>query len=869
MMKKKCVALLLVFALCLSLMPAAFAVLDTGHSVAVTFKVLYVDSEFYIGYNYGASESTTFVCQYAVAHSDTAYSNHTIAESDIKAAASRLSLSAGYEFKGWTKSASANPTINSFKTYGSTTCNKGDTIFLVAKRSEPLSKTYTLSYNANGGTNAPAAQSASTTTGSATFTIHSQKPINGDKVFLGWSKDKNTETATYQPGGNITISTDTMLYAVWTDPQPQTYTLTVVTDPAGGTTSGSGNYASGASASISASAPAAPVQKVYVFDGWTSSNGGSFANVNAESTTFTMPSGAVTVTANYTLKDDTNGNGEPDDEETKYDILYVKGTTDEVTGMPSGETDVLPGVEKTVSTARPEREGYVFAGWTTSDVNVADGKFTMPEKDVTFTATWERAGEETNDIRYEPGTRDTVRNMPANVYDVQEGTTQTRSSRIPVRAGWIFDGWKTDDVVVDKNGRFTMPGKDVTFTATWERDENNNGIPDSQEKRYDIYYETGSRDKVTNMPSDEYNVLPGLEKAVSRLEPKRAGYVFTGWETDDVRVDAYGRFIMPRYDVTFTASWAVDRNGDGKPDASEYYTLIYESNGGTEYANERYEGGTYVALKKTPVRTGYEFTGWHADRMLTRKINGVWMNSDITVYAGWKRVTTPADKVPEWLNGDDHDAYVVGYTDGTVRPENNITRAEVATIFFRLLDEDVRDRYLTRSNSFTDVDADAWYNTPVSTMTAMGILSGRTAATFDPDAPITRAEFAAICARFDEGPLTSGVNFSDISGHWAEYEIKRAASLGWISGYINGTFAPNQSITRAEAMSIINRVLQRLPESEDDLLPGMKTWTDNANTRAWYYLAVQEATNSHDFVYKDATYETWTALTRNPDWTQY
>ncbi len=740
------------------------------------------------------------------------------------------------------------------------------------------------------------------------------------------------------------------------NPQPQTYTLTVVTDPAGGTTSGSGNYASGASASISASASAAPVQKVYVFDGWTSSNGGSFANVNAESTTFTMPSGAVTVTANYTLKDDTNGNGEPDDEETKYDILYVKGTTDEVTGMPSGETDVLPGVEKTVSTARPEREGYVFAGWTTSDVNVADGKFTMPEKDVTFTATWkedqngngepddeetkydilyvkgttdevtgmpsgetdvlpgvektvstarperegyvfagwttsdvnvadgkftmpekdvtftatwERAGEETNDIRYEPGTRDTVRNMPANVYDVQEGTTQTRSSRIPVRAGWIFDGWKTDDVVVDKNGRFTMPGKDVTFTATWERDENNNGIPDSQEKRYDIYYETGSRDKVTNMPSDEYNVLPGLEKAVSRLEPKRAGYVFTGWETDDVRVDAYGRFIMPRYDVTFTASWAVDRNGDGKPDASEYYTLIYESNGGTEYANERYEGGTYVALKKTPVRTGYEFTGWHADRMLTRKINGVWMNSDITVYAGWKRVTTPADKVPEWLNGDDHDAYVVGYTDGTVRPENNITRAEVATIFFRLLDEDVRDRYLTRSNSFTDVDADAWYNTPVSTMTAMGILSGRTAATFDPDAPITRAEFAAICARFDEGPLTSGVNFSDISGHWAEYEIKRAASLGWISGYINGTFAPNQSITRAEAMSIINRVLQRLPESEDDLLPGMKTWTDNANTRAWYYLAVQEATNSHDFVYKDATYETWTALTRNPDWTQY
>ena len=380
---------------------------------------------------------------------------------------------------------------------------------------------------------------------------------------------------------------------------------------------------------------------------------------------------------------------------------------------------------------------------------------------------------------------------------------------------------------------------------------------------------TGAGDKVANMPSNEYNVLPGLERAVSSLIPKRMGYVFTGWETDDVRPDIDGYFTMPRQNVVFTATWAVDKNGDGKPDAPAYYTLTYESNGGTEYANERYEGGTYVALKKTPVRTGYEFTGWYADRMLTRKISGVWMNSNVTVYAGWERVATPADKVPEWLNGDDHYAYIVGYTDGTVKPENDITRAEVATIFFRLLDEDVRSRYLTRANSFADVDVNAWYNTPVSTMAAMDILSGRTATAFDPDAPITRAEFAAICARFSEGSPASGVYFSDISGHWAEDEIKRAASLGWISGYLNGTFAPDQPITRAEAMSIINHVLMRLPESVDDLLPGMKAWSDNANTGAWYYLAVQEATNSHDFVYKNETYETWTALTRDPDWTRY
>ena len=501
-----------------------------------------------------------------------------------------------------------------------------------------------------------------------------------------------------------------------------------------------------------------------------------------------MPAKDVTFTA--TWKEDKNNNGTADDEEEKYDIRYVKGTTDTVTGMPADVKDVLAGTQQSVSNAKPKREGYVFAGWTTGDVTVADGKF-------------------------------------------------------------------------------TMPAKDVTFTATWVRDENNNGIPDSQEKHYHILYETGTRDKVANMPSNEYNVLPGIEKAVSIVIPKRAGYVFTGWETDDVRVDKYGDFTMPRYNVTFTATWAVDADGDGKPDVPAYYTLTYESNGGTKYANERYEGGTYVALKKTPVRTGYEFTGWYADRMLTRKVSGVWMNSNVTVYAGWKRVATPTDKVPEWLNGDDHYAYIVGYTDGTVKPENNITRAEVATIFFRLLDEDVRSRYLTRANSFTDVDVNAWYNTPVSTMAAMGILSGRTATAFDPDAPITRAEIAAICARFSEGSPASGVYFSDISGHWAEDEIKRAASLGWISGYLNGAFAPDQSITRAEAMSIINRVLMRLPESVDDLLPGMKTWSDNANTKAWYYLAVQEATNSHDFVYKNATYETWTALTRDPDWTQY
>lgn len=153
-------------------------------------------------------------------------------------------------------------------------------------------------------------------------------------------------------------------------------------------------------------------------------------------------------------------------------------------------------------------------------------------------------------------------------------------------------------------------------------------------------------------------------------------------------------------------------------------------------------------------------------------------------------------------------------------------------------------------------------------MEKLGIVNGRTESIFDPDAPITRAEFAAICARFDTGLTDGDSNFTDISGHWAEEEIERAVSLGWIRGYEDGTFRPDQYITRAETMTIINRVLCRLPENEDDLLDDMNVWPDN-QPGDWYYLAVQEATNSHDFEHKGEIYETWTGMNTDPDWTRY
>ena len=315
-------------------------------------------------------------------------------------------------------------------------------------------------------------------------------------------------------------------------------------------------------------------------------------------------------------------------------------------------------------------------------------------------------------------------------------------------------------------------------------------------------------------------------------------------------------------DVTYVYRFG-STGGGSSSGHSTRYTLHYESNGGTAYKDERCSSGTKVTLDKTPTRESYTFTGWYADKALTQKITSVTMNSDKTVYAGWE-----ATGVPDKLNGDDHFAYVIGYPDGKVHPEGNISRAETATIFFRLLKSDIRDGNLTADNDFSDVSDGQWHNKAISTMAKLGIVKGRRADRFDPDASITRAEFAAICARFSTRPVENSGSFSDISGHWAENEIERAAAFGWISGYPDGTFRPDARITRAEAMTMINRVLCRMPQSESDLLDSMVTWPDNKPSD-WHYLAVQEATNSHDFDRQGEVGESWTKLTSVPDWTRY
>ncbi len=296
------------------------------------------------------------------------------------------------------------------------------------------------------------------------------------------------------------------------------------------------------------------------------------------------------------------------------------------------------------------------------------------------------------------------------------------------------------------------------------------------------------------------------------------------------------------------------------------FTLGFQTNGGSTVGPVVGQKNDSVDLSKyAPIRSGYTFDGWYLDQALTKPAGKLLtLDENITLYAKW--TATPR---PNQLT-DRHVAYLVGRDDGLVYPDFNITRAEVATIFFRLLTDELRQSNLTTSSSFSDVKNGSWYTTAISTLAKMNILGGRDNGSFDPNAPITRAEFATIAARFSDRTYAGPQQFVDVTNHWAAGSIATAAHVGWIQGDSSGCFRPNEDITRAEATTLVNRILCRNPEQVSDLRTDMTTWQDNMNTAAWYYLAVQEATNSHDYESKLGTiFESWTVLTQTPDWTTY
>ena len=431
------------------------------------------------------------------------------------------------------------------------------------------------------------------------------------------------------------------------------------------------------------------------------------------------------------------------------------------------------------------------------------------------------------------------------------------------------------NLFISKHGKHTVKGgmpETLRWVIYWDgsswkaaANDNPAAIEVEHVNAPDTYQVTVKNSAATNSGAGFYEA----DKTVTIHAGSRSNYTFIGWTTSSGvtfanAAKADTTFKMPAKAVEVTANWKYT-GSDSDNDKDDDYTLKYVTNGGKVISSETKSRSwvkDYEDLP-TPIRSGYRFEGWYYDTRLTDKVtDDVKVNKTVvTLYARWSSSETPG-----MLNDEDHFAYVQGYSDGNVHPYGLISRAETTTIFFRLLTDEVRDDNLLTSNTYTDVTNDYWANTAISTMTGLGIVQGRSATTFDPKAPITRAQFAAICARFDTGVSSGSRTFSDISGHWAEKYIERAAELGWIQGFADGTFRPDTYITRAQAMTMINRVLNRTPEDEEDLLEGMKVWPD-CNPSDWFYLAVQEATNSHD--YKDRGGEVWTKLTRDPDWTRY
>ena len=514
----------------------------------------------------------------------------------------------------------------------------------------------------------------------------------------------------------------------------------------------------------------------------------------------------------------------------------------------------------TVAAEEPKREGYTFKGWKQdgSETLLHAGDHITLTGDATLTAEWEKNASDSSE---------TPHYSPVYVYArFMNGTKHLGG----------------EGVKIFKNG--------VEKTITWNEDSNK-GVQS-------VYYITfghvanGTDVAPTNGASATFkgnlNDMFAFDGTGSASANGFAPSDVTEWGSLSYNTGATG--------FHSSVSWHLD--GDIR-----VYTVAY-ANGLDEASEEtvadmpekdtNYYLGTYTVTTAVPTREGYTFDGWTLDGEKVGKTINLAEISDkntaeIILVAQWTKDTvqpTPskkrhhseqeepvaepvveiADDEALGLNQADHYAYIVGYGNGEVRPQNSITRAEVASIFFRLLEDDVRDANYTRENSFTDVSSDAWYCSAVSTLSAMCILSGYPDAAFRPNASITRAEFAAIATRFDADGDKTPASFDDIANHWAKDEISVAANNGWVNGYKDGSFRPQNNITRAETMSLVNRVLNRNPETAEDLLSDMITFTDNADTNAWYYLAVQEATNSHYNTSKEnSAYEKWTGLRKTLD----
>ena len=448
-----------------------------------------------------------------------------------------------------------------------------------------------------------------------------------------------------------------------------------------------------------------------------------------------------------------------------------------------------------------------------------------------------------------------------NPITVRHGNAVARPAD-PTKDKYTFIGWYADPEFTEEYDFATVLEADKTIYAKFEL--TSTPIGDIY-VRYDVLH-------IKQLPDGTYDLANAEVEHLSAKKDSTVTAVIKDYRaTHHVNVNRTlskltGTAIQPYMGV------------DGKPVYTilsvyydlDFHTLTFDTMGGSKIAPETVRHGLTVAKPKDPVNGGYWFDGWYTDKTFRHRYDfSTPLTEDITIYAKWFLIVLPGTTVKKTapkLNTSDHFAYVQGYPNGTVKPAGNITRAETAAILFRLMDDTSRNNYYSTKSGFRDVASGSWYNTYVATLNNAGVITDSSNGYFRPNEAITRAELAAMLAKFSE--TTGAANyFNDVSAkYWAADAIAICAKLGWINGYPDGTYRPDKNVTRAELMAMINRATGRAPKSADAFLPGMKTWIDNTADK-WYYLDVQEATNSHSYTVKGS--ETWTALTSDPNWSLY
>lgn len=448
-----------------------------------------------------------------------------------------------------------------------------------------------------------------------------------------------------------------------------------------------------------------------------------------------------------------------------------------------------------------------------------------------------------------------------NPVTVRHGNAVARPAD-PTKDKYTFIGWYADPEFTEEYDFATVLEADKTIYAKFEL--TSTPIGDIY-VRYDVLH-------IKQLPDGTYDLA---NAEVEHLSAKKDTTVTA--VIKDYRATHHVNVNRTLSKLTGTAIQPY-KGVDGKPVYTilsvyydlDFHTLTFDTMGGSKIAPETVRHGLTVAKPKDPVNGGYIFDGWYTDKTFRHRYDfSTPLTEDITIYAKWFLIVLPGVTVKKntpKLNTADHFAYVQGYPDGTVKPAGNITRAEAAAILFRLMDDASRKTYYSTKSGFRDVASGSWYNTYVATLNNAGVITDSSNGYFRPNEAITRAELAAMLAKFSE--TTGAANyFNDVSAkYWAANAIAICAKLGWITGYPDGTFRPDKNVTRAELMAMINRATGRAPKSADAFLPGMKTWIDNTADK-WYYLDVQEATNSHSYTVKGS--ETWTALTSDPNWSLY